>query len=142
MIARPRRPRQLLSKEIKTMSAHKPEDWPRLFEQHLNAGDLEAVEALYDPNARFVPPSGEMIVGREGIRPTLAGLIGMKAQLHGRVTKVVAAGDVALLYTDWQGTTVDPSGKTVEIRSKAIELVRRQADGTWKLIVGDPHARG
>ena len=26
---------------------HKPEDWPRVFEQHLNAGDLEAVMALY-----------------------------------------------------------------------------------------------
>ena len=33
----------------------KPEDWPRVFEQHLNAGDLEAVMALYEPEARFVP---------------------------------------------------------------------------------------
>ena len=24
-----------------------PEDWPRVFEQHLNAGDLDAVVALY-----------------------------------------------------------------------------------------------
>jgi uncharacterized protein (TIGR02246 family) len=124
------------------MLPHKPEDWPRLFEEHLNAGDLVAAIELYDVNASFVPLSGETIVGRDAIRPKLAELIRMKARLHGEVLRVLTASDVALLYTDWQGTTVDPSGKTVEIRSKAIELVRRQPDGTWKLIVGDPSARG
>jgi hypothetical protein len=34
-----------------TMLPHKPEDWPRLFVQYLNSGDLEAVAALYAPNA-------------------------------------------------------------------------------------------
>ncbi|MGH8589491.1 MAG: YybH family protein [Gammaproteobacteria bacterium] len=124
------------------MLANKPEDWPRLFERHLNAGDLEAVLALYQPDATFVPQSGETLVGRDGIRHVLAGLIGRKARLQGRVIKVIPAGDVALLYTDWQGTTVNPAGKTVEIRHKAIEIVRRQPDGTWKLIVGDPNGRG
>jgi uncharacterized protein (TIGR02246 family) len=132
----------LLGKETKAMPPHEPEHWPRLFEQHLNAGDLEAVVALYDPDASFVPPSGETVVGLDKIRPALAGLISRKARFHGQVVKVVTAGDVALLYTDWQGTTVDPSGKTVEVRHKAIELVRRQPDGTWKLIVGDPNGRG
>jgi hypothetical protein len=33
------------------------------------------------------------------------------------------------------------SGKTVAIRYKAIEVLRRQPDGTWKLIVGDPNGR-
>ena len=36
------------------MLPHKPEDWPRLFVQYLNSGDVEAVAALYAPNARFV----------------------------------------------------------------------------------------
>jgi pimeloyl-ACP methyl ester carboxylesterase len=47
-----------------TMLPHAPEDWPRVFEQHLNAGDLEAVMALYEPDARFVARSGET-VGRQ-----------------------------------------------------------------------------
>jgi hypothetical protein len=45
-------------------------------------------------------------------------------------------------YTDFEGTTIDPSGNTVEVRHKAIEVLRRQPDGTWKLIIGDPNARG
>jgi uncharacterized protein (TIGR02246 family) len=124
------------------MSPHKPEDWPGLFEQQLNAGDLDAVVALYEPGATFVPRFGDTIVGRDGIRQMLAGLIRTKTRLHGRVIRAVTVGDVALLYTDFQGTTVEPSGKTVEIRHKAVEVLRRQPDGTWKLIVGDPNGRG
>jgi hypothetical protein len=31
--------------------------------------------------------------------------------------------------------------RSVAIRNKAIEVLRRQPDGTWKLIVGDPNGR-
>src|SRR5262249_61750878 len=92
--------------------------------------------------AGLVPRSGAPIVGRDGIRHVLAGLIRTKTRLHGRVIKAVTVGDVALLYTDFKGTTVGPSRQTVEIRHKAIEVLRRQPDGTWMLIVGDPNGRG
>jgi len=36
----------------------------------------------------------------------------------------------------------EPSGATVDADYQAIEIVRRQPDGTWTLIVGDPHGRG
>jgi uncharacterized protein (TIGR02246 family) len=124
-----------------TMSPHKPEDWPRLFEQHLNTGDLEAVMALYEPEARFVARSGETLVGRDEIRNVLAGMIGGKTRLHSRVLKALTVGDIALLFTDFEGTTLDGSGKTVAIHYKAIEVLRRQRDGDWKLIVGDPNGR-
>jgi uncharacterized protein (TIGR02246 family) len=124
-----------------TMSPHKPEDWPRVFEQHLNTGDLDAVMALYEPEARFVAQSGETIVGRDRIREVLAGLIQSKTQLQSRVMRAVTVDDVAQLYTDFHGTTTDASGKTIEMRTKAIEVLRRQPDGTWKLIVGDPNGR-
>lgn len=123
------------------MSVHEPEEWPRLFEQHLNAGDLEAVSALYEAGASFVQRSGETIVGRDRIRHVLAELIRTKTRLHSRVIKVVTVDDIAVLYTDFQGTTIDSAAKTVEIRHEAIEVLRRQPDGTWKLIVGDPNGR-
>jgi uncharacterized protein (TIGR02246 family) len=118
-----------------------PEDWPSLFERYLNAGDLEAIVALYEPAARFMAPSGEILVGREEIRPILAALIRSKTQLHGRIIRKVLVDDIALLYTDFEGTTVEASGKTVEARSQAIEVLRRQANGSWQLIIGDPVGR-
>jgi ketosteroid isomerase-like protein len=65
-----------------TMLPHKPEDWPSVFEQNLNAGDLEAVMALYEPEVRFVARSGEIIVGRDRIRDALAGMIRSKTKLR------------------------------------------------------------
>jgi uncharacterized protein (TIGR02246 family) len=118
-----------------------PEDWPNVFEQHLNAGDLDAVMSLYEQTARFVAPSGETIIGRDGIRQVIAGLIQAKTKFKSQVLKVVAIDELALLYTDFDVTTADPSGEVVELRSRAIEILRRQSDGTWKLIIGDPNAR-
>ena len=119
-----------------------PEDWPSVFEQHLNAGDLDKVMSLYEPNARFVAPSGETLIGRDRIRQVIAGLIQSNTKFQSRVLRVNAIDDLALLYTDFDGTTVDGSGKTIELRSRAIEVLRRQPDGTWKLIIGDPNGRG
>jgi hypothetical protein len=45
------------------MLPHKPEDWPRLFVQYLNSGDLEELASLYAPSARFVARSRETMVG-------------------------------------------------------------------------------
>jgi uncharacterized protein (TIGR02246 family) len=124
------------------MGSSKPEDWPSQFTQHLDSGDLEAILALYEPEAHFVPRSGETIVGRDRIRDVLAALIRSGTKLRGRVIHAVTAGDIAVLYTDFEGTTTDPSGDTVDVRSKAIEVLHRQPDGTWKLLIGDPNGRG
>jgi uncharacterized protein (TIGR02246 family) len=123
------------------MLPHKPEDWPPLFVQHLNSGDLEAVAALYAPNARFLARSGETIVDRDRIRDMLAQMIRSKTKLPSRVVKAIGADDVAVLYTDFQGTAMDASEKTIDVRYNAIEVLRRQPDGGWKLIIGDPSGR-
>jgi uncharacterized protein (TIGR02246 family) len=124
-----------------TMLPHKPEDWPRLFVQYLNSGDLEAVVALYAPNARFVGRSGEIIVGRDQIRDVLARMIRSKTKLQSRVIKAINADDVAVLYTDFQGTTMDALEKTIDLRYNAVEILHRQPNSCWKLIVGDPNGR-
>ena len=120
----------------------KPEDWPIHFELHLNAGDLDSVMSLYEPGARFVTQSGEILVGRDQIRKVIGGLIQSRTRMTARVLRAIVLHDLAVLYTDFQGTTVDDSGETIDFPSKAVELLRRQPDGTWKLIVGDPNARG
>ena len=119
-----------------------PEDWPSVFAQHLNAGDLEKVLSLYEPEARFVAPSGETLVGLDRIGEVIAALIRSNTKMKGRVLRVTRIDDLAVLYTDFDGTTNDSSGKEIELRSRAIEVLRRQPDGGWKLIVGDPNARG
>jgi ketosteroid isomerase-like protein len=90
---------------------------------------------------RFVSPSGEILVGYEQIRKVLAGLIAAKTRFRSQVIKAVTVGEIAHLSTDFDGTTFDRSGETGPIHSRAIEVLRRQRDGTWKLIIGNPNGR-
>jgi ketosteroid isomerase-like protein len=124
------------------MPARAPEDWPRLFAERLDAGDLPGAVALYEPDARVVSRAGEVIVGHHGIRGMLAGMIASTTRMQCRVTRVVAIDAIALVYNDWSATAVDESGRATAMRGKAIEIVRRQPDATWRLIVGDPYGRG
>jgi uncharacterized protein (TIGR02246 family) len=120
---------------------NKPEDWARHFEKQLNAGDLDGVMALYEPDARFVTQNGETLVGRDAIRKVLGGLIKAKTQFQSRVVRANTIGEIAQLYTDFEGIREDDSGKTVPVHLRAVEVLRRQPDGSWKLIMGDPNGR-
>jgi ketosteroid isomerase-like protein len=124
------------------MSSQLPENWPSQFAQYLNACNLEAVVALYETDAQLVAQTGETVVGRDRIRDVVAGLIRAETRLRSQVLKTIHAGEIALLYTDFHGTTIDTSRKTIAICYRAIEVLRRQLDGTWKLIIGDPNGRG
>jgi ketosteroid isomerase-like protein len=68
-------------------------------------------------------------------------MIDAKTQLHSRVVKAVTVGDIAQLYTDFDGTMLDASGRTVATQHKAMEVLRRQPEGDWKLIIGDQNGR-
>jgi ketosteroid isomerase-like protein len=42
------------------MAAKTPEDVDRLFEERVNAGDVDGVLALYEPGATLVMPEGDL----------------------------------------------------------------------------------
>jgi ketosteroid isomerase-like protein len=44
--------------------ATEPEQLHRLFEQAVNAGDLEALMGLYEPDAALIPQPGVTVEGR------------------------------------------------------------------------------
>ena len=123
------------------MRARLPEDCDRLFAEGVNAGDADAVVALYEEGACFVQREG-VAIGPTAIRPLILRMLAAKPRLTCNVRKVVRAGeDLALLYNDWSLSSAGPDGKTVERTGKALELVRRQADGTWRYVMDDPYGR-
>jgi ketosteroid isomerase-like protein len=81
--------------------------------------------------------------GRDAIRQALAGFLALRQKFSMHVTKVVAAGDdLAVVYNDWTLDGRGPNQEPITMSGKAIEVVRRQRDGTWLFVVDDPFARG
>jgi len=125
------------------MPARTPEDCDRLFGEHINAGEVEAVVALYEEDGRFVQRDGSVAAGRPEIRKAIARLVAMQPVLRCDVVTVVKAGDgLAVLYNDWSLSAKGPDGDRIERAGKAIEIVRRQVDGTWLFAIDDPYGRG
>jgi uncharacterized protein (TIGR02246 family) len=120
-----------------------PEAVDELFAEYMNAGNLDGLISLYEPKGVLVGQDGTPLVGPAAIRHFFETLGEAKMQIKMKVTKVVRGGDdVAVLYNDWAGTLTGPDGEETEMTGKAIEIVRRQADGSWRFIIDDPNARG
>jgi uncharacterized protein (TIGR02246 family) len=126
-----------------TNSATSPEACDRLFGEHVNAGDLEALLELYEPGCSLVRRDGSVARGHAEIRQVFERLLAMQAKMSTEIVKVVQSGEeLAMVYNDWRMSGRRPDSQPVEASGKAIEVVRRQPDGTWRFILDDPYARG
>jgi uncharacterized protein (TIGR02246 family) len=99
-------------------------------------GDLEALLALYEPEAVFLNQAGEVKQGQEGLREELAPFAAAKASFDFTIQQVIQCGDIALMHTRW--TIASPQ----ELSVYAIEVARRRPDGTWRWLIGDPFTVG
>jgi ketosteroid isomerase-like protein len=118
------------------MPARSPEEICRLFQHAMAEGDIDGVMSLYDPQAVFLNQSGEVTKDRHGLRQQLAPLAALKARFDFTVKQVVQAGDIALMHTEWRVSGPEP------MTVYAIEVARRQPDGTWYWLIGDPYTVG
>jgi uncharacterized protein (TIGR02246 family) len=120
------------------MTATRPEQVIQQFSLYLSEGDLEGALALYEPNATFVFQPGEVVHGLDAIRSALAGFITLKPKLTGEIIKVLEAGEIALVVNKWNLEGTQPDGTPITISGQSADVLRRQADGTWRLLIDDP----
>ncbi len=117
------------------MPAKTPAELDQLFEQAIRAGDLDAVLGLYESGAAFPNAQGEIKTGLEAVRQEMAPFAAMKPEIKMNIKKIVQAGDIALIHNEWSMPAQSMSGY-------AIEVARRQADGTWRFVIDDPFTVG
>jgi ketosteroid isomerase-like protein len=111
--------------------AARPEDLSRLFVERANAGDVEGLVALYEPDAVVAFPPGEETVGSQAIRQAYQRLLADRPRFTaGDQQPVLRHGDLALTSTRLVG-----GGATVEV-------ARRQPDGTWRWVIDQPNVVG
>jgi uncharacterized protein (TIGR02246 family) len=119
------------------MTAREPRDLHRLFQEGVNAGDVDALLTIYEEGATLIDPGGEPVSGTDALRAFLQQLVAMQFRVELETRVVHTAGDIALLSNTWRGTVTTDQG-TVELYGTTAEVGRRQPDGTWKYVVDDP----
>jgi ketosteroid isomerase-like protein len=108
--------------------AIEPEDVTRLVAERLNAGDVAGVAALYEPQAVLAYPADQPTTGRDAIQAIYQKMAdaGVKFGIETPLP-TVRFEDLALTST----RSADNTGVRVQV-------LRRQADGSWLRVIDRP----
>lgn len=112
--------------------ADAPERLPELFAAAFNAGDTDAVDRLFEPDAILVSDPGTAESGA-GRRAAVASFAGLGAPITITVRHVYVAGDIALIIGDHVISSTE-----VYITGTATDVARRGADGRWRYVIDNP----
>ena len=106
--------------------------------QAINRGDLAAAVALYESNAMLVVRPGQLARGATEIRDALAGFVALKATLRSETQQVLEADNIALYLGRWTLRGTDPAGQPVAMNGESTDVLRRQRDGRWLIVLDNP----
>ena len=120
------------------MVKNNPVELDQLFERALNAGDLDALVALYEPQAALMPSPGNVVIGTAAIREALAGFLAAKPTITTSGKLMAQSGDIALLANKWTLALTGPDGKPTTMSGNAVEVARRQPAGHWLFAMDMP----
>jgi uncharacterized protein (TIGR02246 family) len=121
------------------MPAYNPADIHTLFRHAFNVGDVEALIALYEPNAVLVV-DGKHVTGRESIRKALESFLARRGLMTIETRAVVESQQgLAVLHGGWVVEPPKGMGAQLATRGLSTEVVRKQPDGTWLFVIDNPH---
>jgi len=108
------------------------------FGEHVAARDLGTLLALYESGAVFAPKPGVVHTGRAAIGSALEELLALSPTMETNVREVHQADDVALVIVDWHLRGTAPDGSAVTQSGRSADVLRRQSDGTWRVLIDHP----
>lgn len=108
------------------------------FGEHVAARALDALVALYEICAVFQPSPGVVHTSRPAIRGALAEMLALSPIMETHVREVLEADDIALVIVDWSLRGTAPDGSAVTQSGRSADVLRRQDDGTWRVLIDHP----
>jgi uncharacterized protein (TIGR02246 family) len=124
--------------ELEGASTATPEQVLESIVRGINSGDLDSLTTLYESDAAFATEPGNLAHGGAGVREALAGFISMNGTLDLEVTRVLEVDDLALVLGVWTFNGMGPDGEPVRLAARNADVLRRQADGTWRFVIDNP----
>ena len=112
-----------------------PARLPFAYADALNAGDADAVLALFHQDATMRTFTGEVLTDREALRAETVNSIAAQARLTNKPRFTQIGGDTALIIVDWSLEATLPDGTRISPTGTTTAVARRAADGSWRFAV-------
>jgi ketosteroid isomerase-like protein len=95
--------------------------------ERLNAGDVDGLVELYEPDAVMALPEGTPATGAQQIRAAYAQFVADRPSVQPGVQQpTLRSGELALTSSRLPDGTI------------TVEVARRQPDGTWRWVLDQP----
>ena len=121
------------------MAGKTPEETIGLWEERINAGDLDGLVELYAPDAAIIAePGAEPARGHDAVRAIIGGYLGVKPAVKFEHTAVIRTEDTALGLTRWTLAGTAPDGSAVNMAATTSDVLRRDEDGRWRYVIDNP----
>jgi len=114
----------------------KPEEAHATLAAAFNTGDVATVLNMYDYNGIIVPEPEKPVSGKQKFEEAIKGILSIKGRMQIKTVYCLQTGDIAVGRSEWNIT----DGDEVKVSAKGIEVMKRQSDGTWKIVID--HAFG
>ena len=113
----------------------RPDEAPRVCQDAFNAGDLDGLVNLFEPEAVVILGPNQVITGSGRIREMFAGFLEAAWRWEIKLISHHRVGDIALNTVEHtlRKNSSDSEAETLRLRAAAV--FRQQEDGSWRFII-------
>jgi len=115
-----------------------PAETIRLADEAFNRGDLDTFLSYYENDAVIQFEPAKPVIGMRELRLRFEELMPLKPIATQERIHMIECGDLALATTRWNVSFVNPDGTSISRGGEGTSILRRSADGGWRVIVENP----
>ena len=101
--------------------------------------DIARVMATYEDAATVVFEPGAPISDHAVLEQMFTGMAAAKPEFVYAGHDVIVSGDIAMHIAPWTMTAQTPDGQEINQSGLSVAVLRKQADGAWKMVIDNPH---
>ncbi len=106
---------------------------------HFHAKNIEGVMNAYEGAATVVFEPGKAVSDSGTIRAVFPEWFALNPTFTYSGHEAYVNGDLALHIAPWTMTGTAPDGQAIQQSGLSVAVLRKQADGSWKLVIDNPH---
>lgn len=101
--------------------------------------DIDGVMSTYESSATVLFEPGTPVSDKAMLEQMFAGMAAANPVFDYAGHEVIVEGDIAMHIAPWSMKATTPDGQDIQQSGLSVAVLRRQADGRWKMVIDNPH---